>query len=70
MIWLGLFVVLGGALYALRRFLLDRLVQSGRDAERADRAQADLVVAKKQADEMVKQRTVEDVARDLDAGDF
>lgn len=63
-------VVAGVVIYALRRYVYQQLQEGGGAAERADRAEADLAVAKRQGEIMAEQRDVEDVAKDLDDGSF
>jgi hypothetical protein len=63
-------VVAGAAFYALMRYLSNQLKESGRSAERARRAESDLSVAKRQGEIMTEERSVEDVANDLDRGEF
>ncbi|MDP3554816.1 hypothetical protein [Methylocystis sp.] len=63
-------VVVGGVLYALRRFVYGKIAEGGAAAARAERAQADLAVAKRQGEIMAQHKDVEDVAKDLDAGGF
>lgn len=63
-------VVAGGVVYALRRYVYDKLVQDGGAIERARRAEADLALARRQGEIMAEQKDVEDVAKDLDAGRF
>ena len=67
---LCLVVVAGVVAYALERAALTRLVTSGVDAEKARRAEADLIAAKRQAEIMVERRSIENVAEDLDLGRF
>lgn len=62
--------VSGLILYAAFRALLAALARSGRDAERAMRAEADLAIAKRQGEIIAEQRTSDDVAKRLDGGDF
>jgi hypothetical protein len=63
-------VVAGGVIYALRRFVYGRIADGGAAAYRAERAEANLAVAKRQGEIMAEQKDVEDVAKDLDAGNF
>ena len=56
--------------YGVARARIASQKQAGRDAERADRAQADLAVAKKQGSIIAEQRTKNDAADRLDSGDF
>lgn len=67
---LCLVMVAGVVAYALGRAALARLVASGVDAEKARRAEADLIAAKRQAEIMVARRSIENVAEDLDLGRF
>lgn len=62
--------VFGLVAYAARRFIIGSVRQSGRDAERAERAEADLRVAQKQGEVMLEQRSAEDAANRLSRGDF
>lgn len=75
MAWLTAIVgVIGGLLKAAASFFgwkqQRELVDAGRAAERADRAEADLAVAKRQGEIMAEQRTREDVAKRLRDGSF
>jgi hypothetical protein len=65
-------VVVGGVIYALRRYMFDEIIDvAGRVAnERAVRAEKELGVVKKQSEVMVEQKDVEDVAKSLDRGEF
>jgi uncharacterized membrane-anchored protein len=63
-------VVAGGVIYALRRYVYQKLQEGGGAAERARRAEADLSVAKRQGEIMAQQKDIEDVAKDLDDGRF
>ncbi len=63
-------IVAGAVAYLLRRFVYGKIADGGGAAERAERAEQDLAVAKKQSDIMAKDRSVEDVANDLDGGRF
>jgi len=60
----------GAVIYALRVWMMKRIEAGGAAADRAERAEADLAIAKKQAEAMAKDLTTEDVARSLDAGEF
>jgi hypothetical protein len=62
--------VLGAVLYGFGRSFIGGLREGGRDAARAERARADLRAARRQGEIMVEQRSVDDVAKDLDAGRF
>ena len=46
------------------------LRDAGRGEARAERAEADLRIAKRQGEIMIEQRTSEDAAQRLDRGDF
>lgn len=70
LIALAAVVVAGGVIYALRRYLYGRIAEGGAAADRAERAEADLAVAKRQGEIMAEQKDVKDVADDLDAGRF
>lgn len=65
-------VAVGGLIYALRRYMFDRIVDIAGAAadERAARAEQALSVVRKQGEVMVEQKEVEDVAKDLDRGEF
>jgi len=63
-------IVAGAVAYLLRRYVYRQIATGGGAAERAARAEHDLAVAKKQSDIMAKDRSVEDVANDLDSGRF
>lgn len=63
-------IVAGAVVYLLRRHLYDMLAAGGGAAERARRAEKDLAVTKKQGEIMVENRSVDDVADDLDRGAF
>jgi hypothetical protein len=65
-------VVVGGVIYALRRYMFDEIIDvAGRVAnERAVRAEKELGIVKKQSEVMVEQKDVEDVAKSLDRGEF
>jgi hypothetical protein len=65
-------VVVGGVIYALRRYMFDKIIDvAGRVAnERAVRAEKELGIVKKQSEVMVEQKDVEDVAKSLDRGEF
>ena len=65
-------VVVGGLIYALRRYMFDEIIDiAGKVAnERAARAEKELDVVKRQSEVMVEQKDVEDVAQSLDCGEF
>lgn len=63
-------VVAGGVIYALRRYVYGKIADGGAAAYRAERAEADLSLAKRQGEIMTEQREVGDVADDLDRGEF
>ncbi|MFA7308434.1 MAG: hypothetical protein WC026_17390 [Hyphomicrobium sp.] len=63
-------VVAGAAFYALMRYLSNQLKESGKSAERAAQAEADLDIAKKQGEVMVRDENREDTAKSLDDGTF
>lgn len=46
------------------------LVNAGREQERADRADADAKITKRQGEVMAEDRTVDDASKRLDAGTF
>ncbi len=71
-VWLQILLALvgGGAFVALGALGIKALRAAGADAARADRAEADLATAKKQADVMAQQRTIDDAADRLARGDF
>jgi len=58
------------AVYGLGRALIARLVAGGAAEEEARRAEAALATAQRQASIMSEDRTRDDVAKDLDRGDF
>jgi hypothetical protein len=62
--------VAGAVLYGLGRALLTELLRGGQNAERAQRAERDLDAARRQAEVMLEKKEPQDVANDLDAGDF
>lgn len=64
-------IVAGGlVLYLTIRAGLAALEQSGRDAERAERAQHDLELAEAQGEVMAESRTVSDAEQRLREGKF
>ncbi len=63
--------VIGGAvLFGLGALIIWLLRQAGKDAAEAKQAEADLALAKKQAEIMAEQRTQEDAITRLDRGTF
>lgn len=70
--WLQALIVLagGGVIVSLVALAHKWTKQSGGDAYRADRAEVEAATTKKQTEILIKQETVEDVARDLDSGNF
>lgn len=60
----------GLALYAVVRAGFAALKQAGRDAERADRAQAEVRSERRRSAVIAEQRTVEDAQKRLDSGSF
>lgn len=58
------------ALVLFGAWLKETIRQMGADEERLRRVEADLQVAKKQAEIMAQNKSVEDVANDLDRGTF
>lgn len=63
-------IVVGAVVYLLRRYDYRQIASGGAAAERAEHAEADLEVAKRQGEIMAERRDVKDVADDLDAGRF
>jgi len=59
-----------GLLWLISYGIIAMLKESARNEERAKSAMRDNEVIRKQAEEMLKERSVEDVARDLDGGRY
>lgn len=55
----------GGVAVALGKLAIDALRKAGADAARADRAEQDRQVARRQGEVMAEQRTVDDAQRAL-----
>lgn len=70
--WLQAATVLAGAgvVIAIVALAHKWTKESGASAYRADRAEAEVAVTKKQGDVIAEQRTVDDAAKRLDSGDF
>jgi hypothetical protein len=68
--WMALIGIVGAVLYGLGRLALMLIREGGGAQARADRAEADLTVAKKQAEIMADDRSEEDAATRLDDGSF
>lgn len=64
--------IIGGGimLLAMAHWFAEALKSSAAFEERLKQVQKQLDADKRQAEEMLKERTVEDVVRDLDAGEF
>jgi hypothetical protein len=67
---LALIGVMAAVAYGLGRLTLMLIRDGGGAQARADRAEADLAVTKKQADVMAEDRSEEDAATRLDDGSF
>jgi hypothetical protein len=59
-----------GVLVGIAALVIRNLREGGADKGRADRAEQDLIVAKKQGEIIAEQRTTEDAASCLDSGAF
>lgn len=57
-------------LYLLGRAVIEKIVLAGKADERANQAEADLALAKKQGEIMTRDEDREDTARSLDDGSF
>jgi hypothetical protein len=60
----------GAVLFGLGRAILAALSRAGQDAERAQQADRDLRAMRRQSKVMLEHREPQDVANDMDAGDF
>lgn len=63
-------IVVGGVIYALRRYELRKIEELGRAEGRKEEREKDLDVLEKQTKILLEEKGIEDVARDLDAGNF
>jgi len=64
--------VVGGlaVVYLLGRAIIEKIVLAGKSEERANQAEADLSLAKKQGEIMTRDENREDTARSLDDSSF
>ena len=71
-VWLQILIALcgSGVLVGIAALVIRNLREGGADEGRADRAEQDLIVAKKQVEIIAEQMTTEDAASRLDSGAF
>jgi hypothetical protein len=67
---LALVAAAGLVLYGLGRAALGAARLAGRESQRAERAEADAALTKRQSEIMLEDRTTEDAKHSLDRGDF
>lgn len=62
--------LLGALIWAAGHTILEMAREAGREEERARQVEKETRVKSAQVEELLKDRTIEDVARDADSGQF
>lgn len=63
-------LIIGGAVYAIARYIIGMIKEAGAVMEENDRLKNDIELDKKRADAMMKDQTIAETIRDLINGKF